>query len=124
MFSLNEGHRYFIYTKPVDMRKSFYGLEGIVTNEMGMNARSGDVYIFVNAGRKMIKLLHKEKGGMVIYVMKLDLGRVKLPYNCDEADVLGSNICYQELLSMIQAAQNTPYVRRLQLAALSFVKGD
>lgn len=124
MFNLTEKHRYLFYTKPVDMRKSFYGLEGIVTNEMGKNVHSGDVYIFVNASRKMIKLLHKEQCGMVIYAMKLDLGRVKLPFNCNEIQGFDLRICYQELLEMIKSAQSTPYIRRLQLAAMSFAKGD
>ena len=35
MFSLNESNRYYLYPYPTDMRKSFYTLSGIVTNQMG-----------------------------------------------------------------------------------------
>ena len=34
MFSLDGTYRYWLYNKPVDMRKSFNGLSGIVTNAM------------------------------------------------------------------------------------------
>ena len=57
MFSLDDNCRYWLYNRPVDMRKSFNGLSGIVTNAMGGDLRSGDVYIFVNASRNMMKLL-------------------------------------------------------------------
>lgn len=42
MFSLDATYRYWLYSKPVDMRKSFNGLGGIVTNAMGDKLRSGD----------------------------------------------------------------------------------
>ena len=48
MFCLDGTYRYWLYNKPVDMRKSFNGLSGIVTNSMGGSPRSGDVYIFVS----------------------------------------------------------------------------
>ena len=46
MFSLNESNRYYLYPYPTDMRKSFYTLSGIVTNQMGKNVRDGDAFIF------------------------------------------------------------------------------
>ena len=42
MFSLDGGVKYWLYNKPVDMRKSFNGLSGIVTNGMCASLRSGD----------------------------------------------------------------------------------
>ena len=45
MFSLDGTVKYWLYNKPVDMRKSFNGLSGIVTNGMCANVRNGDVYI-------------------------------------------------------------------------------
>ena len=48
MFSLNDSNRFFLYPHPTDMRKSFYSLSGIVTNQMGRNVQDGDAFIFVN----------------------------------------------------------------------------
>ena len=39
MFSLNESNRYYLYPYPTDMRKSFYTLSGLVTDQMGKNVR-------------------------------------------------------------------------------------
>ena len=63
MFSLDDTMRYWLYNKPVNMRMGFNGLSGIVNNNMGMNIRSGDVFVFVNAARNRMKILHREEGG-------------------------------------------------------------
>ena len=67
MFSLNDSMRYWLYNKPVNMRLGFNGLTGIVNNSMGMSIRSGDVFVFVNASKNRIKILHKVEGGLVLY---------------------------------------------------------
>ena len=59
--------RYWLYSEPTDMRKSFHTLSGLVRNKIGGDPMNGDVYIFVNKRRNRIKLLHYETGGMVIY---------------------------------------------------------
>ena len=75
MFSLDGTVKYWLYNKPVDMRKSFNGLSGIVTNGMCANLKSGDVYIFTNASRNMMKMLRQVEGGLVLYSIRLDIGR-------------------------------------------------
>ena len=51
MFSLDNTMRYWLYNKPVNLRMGFNGLSGIVNDSMGMNIRSGDVFVFVKAAR-------------------------------------------------------------------------
>ncbi len=41
MFSLGDGTKFWLYTKPTDMRKNFNMLSGIVNNDMRQN-----LYIF------------------------------------------------------------------------------
>ena len=48
MFSLERGMRYWLYSEPTDMRKSFHTLSGLVRNKTGGDPMNGDVYIFVN----------------------------------------------------------------------------
>ena len=74
MFSLNDSMRYLLYNRPTDMRKSFHTLSGIITDAMGQDPCSGNVYIFINRARDRIKLLHWEPGGMVLYSKLLEAG--------------------------------------------------
>ncbi|MBO4333220.1 MAG: IS66 family transposase [Paludibacteraceae bacterium] len=67
MFNLNDSLRYFLYSEPTDMRKSFHTLAGIVRNAMGQNPCDGSVYIFLNRPRNRIKLLHWEAGDVMFY---------------------------------------------------------
>ncbi|MCR5841638.1 MAG: IS66 family insertion sequence element accessory protein TnpB [Bacteroidales bacterium] len=118
MFSLDGTCRYWLYNKPVDMRKSFNGLGGIVTNAMGGNQRNGDVYIFINASRNMMKMLRHEEGGMVLYSIRLDMGRMRVP-SVDEEDIISSSLAYENVIGMVRSALDSPYVRRMKLLAKS-----
>ena len=42
------------------MRKSFYSLSGIVTNEMKRDVQDGEAFIFVNRSLTSMKILHAE----------------------------------------------------------------
>lgn len=116
MFSLDGRIRYWLYSRPADMRKGFNGLSGIVTNSMDAAPRNGDVYIFANASRNMVKLLRKEEAGLVIYSLRLDMGRMRLPAPGDE-DALSSEVAYDSLVRMIRSAIDSPYVRRMRMLA-------
>lgn len=49
--------RVFVAREPIDMRKSFEGLGNQVQYTLGHNPLSGDVYVFLNRGRTLVKLL-------------------------------------------------------------------
>lgn len=119
MFSLDGSVRYWLYNKPVDMRKSFNGLSGIVTNGMCASLRSGDVYIFMNASRNMMKLLHQEEGGLVLYAIRLDMGRMKPAVQTSDDELISSGISYEEMLGMVRSALDSPYVRRMKMLSKS-----
>ena len=89
MFSLDNTMRYWLYNKPVNMRMGFNGLSGIVNNSMGMSMRSGDVFVFVNAARNRMKILHREEGGLVLYALRIEMGRMRMPFS-GEPDVTGN----------------------------------
>ena len=83
--------RYWLFTEPTDMRKSFHMLSGIVNNQMSIDLRNGDVFIFINKNRNRIKLLRKEPGGLVIYAMMLDYGRLQRPLGHELENSTGYN---------------------------------
>jgi len=120
MFSLNDSLRYWLWSEPTDMRKSFYSLSGLVRTRMGMNPLDGSVYCFINARRDRIKLLHMESGGMVLYSKVLEKGTLHVP------DHLSGTGCksmeWRELVLMIEgiiANPNKCYKRVRRVAPVS-----
>ena len=79
MLSLPSSNRYWLYQGWADARKSFDGLSGIVTNEMGLLLQTGDVFIFINRRRTHIKLLQWEVDGYGIYCKRLEEGTFEMP---------------------------------------------
>ena len=92
--------RYYLYSHPTDMRRSFYTLSGMVTNQMGHNVQDGDVYIFINRTCTGMKILHMECGGLVIYHLKLEQGCFKLPVF--DPDTHTFQTSWQELMNIVQ----------------------
>ena len=101
MFSLSSSHRYYLYRGACDMRKSFNGLSGLVTNELGRDPTSGEVFVFINRRRTHIKLLHWEHGGFVLYYKRLEKGTFPPPVlETDQAVIK-----WPELVLMIEGIQ-------------------
>ena len=59
---------------PSDMRIGVNGMCGKV-RAVGLDPTNGDVYIFVGSSRKIMKLLHWERGGFAMYYKRLEQGR-------------------------------------------------
>jgi len=103
MFCLSDSDTFYLYPFPTDMRKSFYSLSGIVTNEMHRDVRNGDAFIFINRQLTSMKILHAEYGGLVIYNMKLERGCIGLPsMQLDESATPERLTKWQELVMMTQ----------------------
>lgn len=117
MFSLGCGMRYWLYSEPTDMRKSFHTLSGLVRNKIGGDPMSGDVYIFVNRRRNRIKLLHYETGGMVIYAKMLDRGTFGVPVPGSK-DIAASSMKWEDLHRMVEGIMANPDSRQARLEVL------
>ncbi len=98
MFSLTSTHRYFLFDGAVDMRKGFDGLCGLVRDSMGHDPLSGQVYIFLNRPRTLIKLLHWEAGGLVVFYKRLEKGTFHPPANLEK----GGKIAWTQLVLMVE----------------------
>jgi hypothetical protein len=82
------------------MRRSFYTLSGMVTNLMGRDVQDGDVYIFINRTLTVMKVLHMECGGLVIYHMRLESGSFKMPVFDQSGKAFQTT--WQDLMMMVQ----------------------
>jgi transposase len=75
MFPVSSHSKFYLYAHPVDMRKSFNGLYGVVTNYLHRDPCCGDVFMFVNKRRDRMKMLVWDKGGFWIFYKQLECGR-------------------------------------------------
>ena len=62
----------YLYAKPLDMRKSFDGLHGIVQSEFLRDIRCGDLFLFLNRRLDRVKLIHWDRDGLAIWMKKLE----------------------------------------------------
>lgn len=100
MFSLNESQRFYLCCAPTDLSKGFNSLCGVVSSELGRDPLSGEVFIFMNKQRTTIKLLHWERGGLVLYHKRLESGRFSLPLI--DPSGKGCSILWRDLVMMVE----------------------
>jgi transposase len=79
MFPISSVLRFYLYTQPTDMRKSFDGLCGIVTTHLEKDPTCGAVFLFLNRRRDRIKLLVWDRNGFWILYKRLEQGRFQIP---------------------------------------------
>ena len=74
-----EVSRILAYRHPVDMRKSFDGLVGLVQSALGENPLSGTLYVFSNRRRTYVKAVYWDRTGFCLFAKRLERGRFVLP---------------------------------------------
>ena len=77
--SFTSAQRYYLSREPADMRKSYDGLSGLVRQGLGRDPLSGEVFIFLNRRRTMIKILVWDRSGFVLWSKRLEQGTFELP---------------------------------------------
>lgn len=105
MLSLAPGMRIYLHTAPVDMRKSFDALFGIVKNDFARDVRQGGLYLFINQSCNRIKLLYWDNDGLAIWMKRLEAGTFQRPIaTADAKHVVLDVTQLQLLLSGIELA--------------------
>jgi len=100
MFALTSNFCYYLYREPTDMRKGFNGLSALVHSRLRRYPTSGEVFIFINKRRDLIKLLRWENDGFVLYYKRLEQGTLELP-GWDSASKTYT-MSWSELVMMIE----------------------
>jgi transposase len=67
--------RVFAYPEPVDLRKGYDGLFGLVKMGLGRDPLSGDLFLFVGKRRSGCKVLMWDGTGLCIFQKRLERGR-------------------------------------------------
>ena len=71
--------RIFIRPGHTDMRKAVNGLSAMVHEQMGQDPLSGNVYVFCNRDRKLLKALWWEKTGFWLSQKRLEKDKYPWP---------------------------------------------
>ena len=79
MLLRNEVRRILAFSEPVDMRKSFDGLIGLVQGALKEDPLSGTAYVFFNRRGNYVKLVYWDRTGFCLFAKRLENGRFTLP---------------------------------------------
>lgn len=73
---IGAGHRVQVFAccEPVDMRKSFDSLAGLVEDKLRGDLTSGAMFLFVNRRRTMAKVLWVDGVGTCLFAKRLEKG--------------------------------------------------
>ena len=74
-----ESARVFVAVGNTDMRKSINGLSILVDQAMDLNPFSGDLFVFCNRLRSIIKILYWDHNGFCLWHKRLEEHRFKWP---------------------------------------------
>ena len=77
----------FAALAPTDMRKSFCGLTGIIEKEFGQQIENGDLFLFFNRRRNLLKVLSFTGDGTVILYKRLEAGTFEMLREPSEVSV-------------------------------------
>jgi len=83
MFFPESAIKIWLYNKPTDMRKSFDGLSALVKNKLRESPLSGELFVFINKRKTMIKILYFDRSGYCLWSKRLEQGAFKAKANSD-----------------------------------------
>lgn len=75
--------RVFAYPEPVDLRKGYDGLYGLVKQGLKRDPLSGDLFLFSNRRRRGCKVLVWDGTGLCVFQKRLERGRFALLFRED-----------------------------------------
>jgi len=79
VFGLGLATKIYIAVEPVDMRKGFEGLYGLVRDQLGSDPLSGNLFLFSNRTRTRLKALTWDGSGLWVCAKRLEKGRFRGP---------------------------------------------
>jgi len=79
MLNLPANPSIYLCAAPVDLRKSFDGLGGLVESVFGRKLLGGHLFLFVNKRRDRLKALWWDRDGLVIWYKRLERGTFETP---------------------------------------------
>lgn len=101
MLTVPASVRVFVATTPVDLRKSFDTLAGVVRAQFGQEPLDGHLFVFIGRERTSVKVLWWDRTGYAIFHKRLAVGRFARPTGGDPSVELE----WPELLLMLEGIE-------------------
>ena len=107
--------RVFLAIGTTDMRKAINGLSIMVEQHLGEDPFSGDLFVFCNRRRNMIKILYWDKNGFCLWHKRLEKHRFQWPRYADELVMIAA----RELEWLLDGLDFTSAHQRLYYRAVA-----
>jgi transposase len=107
--------RVFLAIGSTDMRKAINGLSIMVEQHLGEDPFSGDLFVFCNRRRNMIKILYWDKNGFCLWHKRLEKHRFQWPRCADELVMIAA----RELEWLLDGLDFTSAHQRLYYRAVA-----
>jgi transposase len=91
------------YAAPADMRKSFDSLSALVTQGLGRDVLSGDLFLFVSKNRRRAKVLYWDGTGLCVFAKRREKGRFAAPWERGEGGEL--QLTVSELALLLEGSE-------------------
>ena len=83
MLSFSGSLKVFVALEPVDLRKSFNGLEALVSERLGEDLRQGALFVFTNRRHSRLKIIYWDGSGLWLLIKRLEQGTFAWPRNVE-----------------------------------------
>src|ERR1700744_5360684 len=87
MLSFTGVFKVFVALEPVDLRKSFNGLEGLVRERLAEDLRQGALFVFSNRRHTGLKILYWDGTGLLLLIKRLEEGTYAWPKSLEPGQV-------------------------------------
>lgn len=107
--------RVYLALGVTDMRKQINGLSILVEQHLSMNPFSGDLFVFCNRRRNMIKILYWNNNGFCVWHKRLEEHKFRWPKSAKEVLIIGQ----RELNWLLDGLDFTHAHKRLNYKAVA-----
>ena len=115
MFMPEPNVRIWLYTQPVDMRKSFDGLSTLIVSQLQDDPASGQLFVFINRRKTHLKILYFDGAGFCIWFKRLEQGQFNYRASGDNKKLL-SWVHLKMLLDGLEVKKIRQYKRYIHAA--------
>jgi transposase len=87
MLSFTGSLKVFVALDPIDIRKGFEGLSGLVSEKLKADVRDGAIFAFTNKRRTRLKVLYWDQTGLWLMTKRLEKGTFNWPRSVESGSV-------------------------------------